>query len=171
MSGGAVIRAGELVGVIQARDEESKIIAYCIPLDACRDCIGELPEPFASIPQDSTELQRAAAVFVGRSDELAQLEAALLGSAQAPVAITAVHGMAGVGKSWLADRFYVIHQHLFPGGYQRLALNAENPASAELLLAELAERLEISERHKTAATAAMAAATAAHAGACGKCGH
>ena len=145
MSGGAVIRAGELAGVIQARDEESKIIAYCIPVEVIRECIGELPMPQAgSMATDTAELQRAATVFVGRTDELTQLKAALLGTVNAPVAITAVHGMAGVGKSWLADHFYVTHQHFFPGGYQRLTLNADNPGSAELLLAELAERLEIS---------------------------
>uniref|UniRef100_UPI00036DED4F trypsin-like peptidase domain-containing protein n=1 Tax=Thiofilum flexile TaxID=125627 RepID=UPI00036DED4F len=144
MSGGAVIRAGELVGVIQARDEESKIITYCIPIDVIRACLGELLPDRPVFVEDEPELERAATMFVGRTDELKQLKAALLGTASTPVAITAVHGMAGVGKSWLADHFYATHRDAFPGGYQRISLNAENPISAELLLAELAERLEIS---------------------------
>lgn len=48
-----------------------------------------------------------------------------------------------MGKSWLADHFYVTHQHQFSGGYQRVVLNPDNPMSAELLLADLAERLQI----------------------------
>lgn len=58
MSGGAVIRDGELVGLIQARDEESKIITYLIPIDAIRTCLGEFPEPERITPQDTSELTR-----------------------------------------------------------------------------------------------------------------
>ena len=143
MSGGAVIRDGELVGLIQARDEESKIITYCIPIDAIRTCLGELPEQERIPVQDVSELTRAATVFVGRREELQQLQRALLMNPQQPVAITAVYGMAGVGKSWLADHFYATHQAQFAGGYQRVVLNPDNPMSAELLLADLAERLQI----------------------------
>lgn len=144
MSGGAVIREGELVGLIQARDEESKNITYCIPIDVIRACLGELPDQTQVTPQDFSETDRVTQVFVGRGDELAQLRAALLGTAQTPVAITALHGMAGVGKSWLADHFFATHRQHFPGGYQRLTLDAENPASADLLLTGLAETLQIS---------------------------
>ena len=143
MSGGAVLRDGELVGLIQARDEESKIITYCIPIDVIRTCLGEFPEPERITPQDTSELTRAATVFVGRQQELQQLQRTLLFNPAQPVAITAVHGMAGVGKSWLADHFYATHQHQFAGGYQRVVLNPDNPMSAELLLADLAERLQI----------------------------
>ncbi|MEN9500999.1 MAG: hypothetical protein RI964_284 [Pseudomonadota bacterium] len=143
MSGGAVLRDGELIGLIQARDEESKIITYCIPIDVIRACLGELPEQERIATEDISELQRAERVFVGRREELQQLQRALLMNPQQPVAITAVHGMAGVGKSWLADHFYVTHQHQFSGGYQRVVLNPDNPMSAELLLADLAERLQI----------------------------
>ena len=143
MSGGAVLRDGELVGLIQARDEESKAITYCIPIDVICDCLGELPEQARIATEDVSELQRAATVFVGRKDELQQLHDALLAEAQQPVLITAVHGMAGVGKSWLADHFYVTHQAQFAGGYQRIVLNPDNLMNAEVLLADLAERLQI----------------------------
>ncbi len=143
MSGGAVMREGELVGIIQARDEESKIITYCIPIDEIRACLGEVLEDLDRATDHNPELLRAATVFVGRQDELAHLKAALLGDSRSPVAITALHGMAGVGKSWLADHFFATHRQHFPGGYQRLVLNAENPSSADLLLADLTERLQI----------------------------
>ncbi len=152
MSGGAVIREGELVGLIQARDEESKNITYCIPIDVIRACLGELPDQTQVTPQDFSETDRVTQVFVGRGDELAQLRAALLGTAQTPVAITAVHGMAGVGKSWLADHFYVTHESQFAGGYQRIVLTPDNPMSADLLLADLAERLQIAVPKQQLAT-------------------
>ena len=141
MSGGAVIRDGELVGLIYARDAD-KNIAYCIPVDEIRACLGETLT--TGKEASSPELQRAATVFVGRHDELAQLKTALLGNARSPIAITALHGMAGVGKSWLADHFFATHRQHFPGGYQRLTLDAENPTSADLLLTGLAETLQIS---------------------------
>lgn len=49
MSGGAVIHDDELVAVIQARDEESKIIAYCIPFNEILDDI----KPFISTKEVS----------------------------------------------------------------------------------------------------------------------
>jgi hypothetical protein len=55
-------------------------------------------------------------VFAGRQAELAQLEQVLLranGGART-VAVCSVQGMAGVGKSYLVDRFYALHQRIFP---------------------------------------------------------
>lgn len=147
MSGGAVLREGELVGVLHARDEADKITAYFIPINVIHDWLGD---SFTTLFDTSnthlneTEQQRALDIFVGRQDELSQLKAHLSVNSGTPVAITALHGMAGVGKSWLADHFFASHKAQFPGGYFRLTLEAENPASAELLLAELAERCELS---------------------------
>jgi tetratricopeptide (TPR) repeat protein len=83
----------------------------------------------------------AATLFVGREAELAQLEAALLGPAVRPVAVV---GMPGVGKSYLADRFALLHPDSFPGGVYRVVLDPESPpASAAPLLGELADRLQV----------------------------
>lgn len=147
MSGGAVLREGELIGVLHARDEADKITAYFIPINVIHDWLGDSFTTLFDTTDtrlNETEQQRALDVFVGRRDELSQLKAHLSANTGTPVAITALHGMAGVGKSWLADHFYASHKAQFPGGYLRLTLDAESPASAELLLAELAERCELS---------------------------
>ncbi len=145
MSGGAVLRAGEMIGVIHARDEADKITAYFIPIDVLHQWLGDrLTGQFQTESTPGlTEPSRTLEVFVGREDKLAQLHQHLLSSENTPVAITALHGMAGVGKSWLVDHFYATHQSAFPGGYLRLTLDAENPTSAELMLADLGERLEL----------------------------
>ena len=141
MSGGAVLFEDQLIGLIYARDAD-KNIAYCIPIDEIRACLGETPLEAPS-NTNYTDLERAATVFVGREAELAQLKAAFCSANQTPVAITAVQGMAGVGKSWLADHFYVTHQAEFAGGYQRFSLNVEALPKAGSLLGELADRLKL----------------------------
>ena len=145
MSGGAVVRDDELIGLIYARDEADKLISYCIPIDEIHQSLGAaFDSDLTDTPFHHGESERAIEVFVGRNSELDQLQDLLLRDNKAPVAVTALHGMAGVGKSWLVDHFYATHQGDFPGGYQRLTLDAENPSSPELLIAELAERLELS---------------------------
>lgn len=47
MSGGAVVRNGELLGVLYARDEADKIISYCIPIDLIQRW---KPDLFADFP-------------------------------------------------------------------------------------------------------------------------
>ncbi len=97
-------------------------------------------------------------LFVGRGPELAQMRAALLGPIARPVALV---GMAGVGKSYLADHFLFGHQDEFPGGIFRLeprSGDASVPAAHLLLglvddlnippapaadLADLADRLRV----------------------------
>ena len=54
-----------------------------------------------------------------------------------------VSGMAGVGKSYLVDRFFWENAAQFPGGYQRLAFDPDKPASAADLLATLRDRLKV----------------------------
>ena len=70
------------------------------------------------------------------------LEALLFPNAGArrPVVVS---GMAGVGKSYLVDRFYWDHQEKFPGGYLRLSLDPEKLVSAAELIAQLADRLKL----------------------------
>lgn len=90
-------------------------------------------------------IQRPHEVFVGREKELAALEAALLpasGAAQ-PVAIGALQGMPGVGKSYLADHFAHVHKDRFPGGYVKLALNADETRSVDELGSTLAAQIAI----------------------------
>jgi hypothetical protein len=148
MSGGAVLHEGELVGVLHARHMEDKITAFFIPNNIIQQWQGDSFVSMLDTQQtphiNETEQQRAIDVFVGRQDELSLLKKHLSSSAGNPVAITALHGMAGVGKSWLADHYYATHKTQFPGGYFRLSLDAEAPASVELLLAELAELCELS---------------------------
>ncbi|HEX8825859.1 MAG TPA: metallophosphoesterase, partial [Archangium sp.] len=81
--------------------------------------------------------------FVGRAQELETLKAALLPAERRPVLICAVHGMPGVGKSYLAERFVEIHRESFPGGCARLVLNPATLPSVEVLLGELGEQLGI----------------------------
>lgn len=82
-------------------------------------------------------------IFVGREDELAALSEALLADSGEvrPVAICALQGMPGVGKSYLADHFAYLHQEAFPGGYWRLSLNPDESRSADELREILADLL------------------------------
>jgi hypothetical protein len=89
-------------------------------------------------------------VFVGREADLKKLAAYLFpeDGSRRPVVVS---GMAGVGKSYLVDRFYAENKDRFyaenkdrfPGGYIRLALDPENPAAAAELLAQIADRLKL----------------------------
>ncbi len=96
-------------------------------------------------PAEAAPDGRVARVFVGREPELEQLERHLLAAGGArPVAVCSLQGMAGVGKSYLADRFALLHRERFPGGVWRLVLEGggDPPAPAKLL-SELADRLKV----------------------------
>ncbi|HYN19918.1 MAG TPA: metallophosphoesterase [Thermoanaerobaculia bacterium] len=84
-------------------------------------------------------------IFVGREEELQKLRDLLLPESPEarPVSICAVEGMAGVGKSYLADRFAIENAEAFPGGYVRLVLDPKKPIEVEALCRELADRLEV----------------------------
>lgn len=88
---------------------------------------------------------RIANVFVGRESELDALAEALLPAVGAahPVAICSVQGMPGVGKSYLADRFYHDHAAKFPGGYLRLTLDPRQPLTVEMLRQRLLDSLHL----------------------------
>jgi hypothetical protein len=81
-------------------------------------------------------------VFVGRGADLKKLATCVLpeDGRRRPVVVS---GMAGVGKSYLVDRFYAENKDRFPGGYIRLALDPENLAPAAELLAQIADRLKL----------------------------
>lgn len=84
-------------------------------------------------------------VFVGREWELEAMREALLPQSGPvrPVAVCAVQGMPGIGKSYLAARFAREHGEAFPGGVQTLVLGAAATATADSLLADLCGRLEL----------------------------
>lgn len=86
-----------------------------------------------------------AGVFVGRERELAALARALVAAEESTQALggCAVQGMAGVGKSYLCDRFYALHAGHFPGGYLKLSWAPTEQPAEEGVLAGLAERLGI----------------------------
>ncbi|HEV7509127.1 MAG TPA: tetratricopeptide repeat protein [Thermoanaerobaculia bacterium] len=90
---------------------------------------------------------RVARLFVGRKPELEALRESLLGEGGTrQVAICAVQGMPGVGKSYLAERFIYLYGDRFRGGVHRLVLDAEGGTAhtPESLLGDLADRLRLS---------------------------
>jgi len=97
----------------------------------------EQTRPVASLPHPRVE-----DVFVGRLEERGKLAAALFPAdgATRPVVVS---GMAGVGKSYLVDRFYWEHGAQFPGGYLRLAFDPDKPTTAADLLSTLRDRLKL----------------------------
>lgn len=84
-----------------------------------------------------------AAVFVGRDRELDILRRALLPEGDVRPTVCCIQGIPGVGKSFLVDRFFDLHQARFPGGYLRLVLDLfESPSARDLALG-LLDRLEL----------------------------
>ncbi|SEQ99394.1 DNA-binding transcriptional activator of the SARP family [Lentzea xinjiangensis] len=67
--------------------------------------------PEAAVPR---QLPMPPAPFVGRRDELSALDTALDDSST--VAVTAIVGSGGIGKSWLALHWAHRHAHRFPDG-------------------------------------------------------
>ncbi|NMQ19063.1 hypothetical protein E4P82_07510 [Candidatus Competibacter phosphatis] len=106
---------------------------------------GRLTWWMQSPPAPSTVHPRVEDVFAGRQAELARLEQVLLraNGGTRTVAVCSVQGMAGVGKSYLVDRFYALHEADFPGGYLRLALDPRQPLEAETLLGRLRDLLQL----------------------------
>ncbi|MBG0826142.1 tetratricopeptide repeat protein, partial [Planomonospora sp. ID91781] len=89
-------------------------------------------------PPRLVNLPALSLLFVGRGDELAELEQALAGAG--PVVVAAVHGLGGIGKSTLAAR-YAAASHT--GGLNPVWwITADSPASIEAGLAALAVALQ-----------------------------
>ncbi len=106
---------------------------------------GRLTVIVRSTPLEETPTVPVGGVFVGRKNELSGIEAALLppsGPARA-VAVCAVQGMPGVGKSYLAEHFVQLHRDRFPGGVARIALGPSDARGAAQLAAELCDRLKL----------------------------
>ena len=106
---------------------------------------GRLTWWLSAAPTPTRIHPRVSDVFVGRESELDTLARALLptsGTAR-PVAICSLQGMPGVGKSYLADRFYHEHAAAFPGGYVRLTLDPRQPLTAEGLRQRLLDLLHL----------------------------
>jgi predicted phosphodiesterase len=84
-------------------------------------------------------------IFIGRTPELAALEAELLPASREAraVAVGALQGMPGVGKSYLANHFFAQHTARFPGGLVRLVLGRDDERSADELFGALADRLQM----------------------------
>jgi len=83
------------------------------------------PDLFGAGPRRAPEPHR---VFVGRDAELKRIAAALDGGGGGRVAIVAVQGMAGVGKTYLAHEFYAQYPGRF-GGYQHVVLAPGHPGN------------------------------------------
>ncbi|MBK9648724.1 MAG: ATP-binding protein [Deltaproteobacteria bacterium] len=98
-----------------------------------------LPEHFAAL----AEAHAALRTFVGRAEQLALLRAVLLPGPARPASVCSLQGMAGVGKSFLVERFYAEHRASFPGGHLKITLGYDAVPTAEGLLSDLAERLGV----------------------------
>jgi tetratricopeptide (TPR) repeat protein len=113
-------------------------------LAALAQAAGEAPEAAATLA-DAQHVGRPTGVFVGRREELDWLRARLADPAVElrPVAVCALQGMAGVGKSYLCDQFFEENRAAFPGGYCLLSLSPGRGTTTESLIVELAAQLRI----------------------------
>lgn len=80
-------------------------------------------------------------VFIGRDSELARIDAALQGG-HGRVAIVALQGMAGVGKTYLAHEFYARYRERF-GSYRHVVLDPEHPGTVARSMAVLGKQVGI----------------------------
>ena len=101
--------------------------------------VDPLPEHFAAL----AEAHAALRTFVGRAEQLALLRAVLLPGPARPGFVCNLQGMAGVGKSFLVERFYADHRASFPGGHLKITLGYDATPTADALLSDLAERLGV----------------------------
>ncbi|MFI6744377.1 tetratricopeptide repeat protein [Nonomuraea sp. NPDC050451] len=88
-------------------------------------------------PPRTVNLPGHAGLFVGRGDELAELEAALRTNGE--VVMAAVHGLGGVGKSTLAARYALAQAKQCNPVWKIIA---DSPTAVQIGLADLARALE-----------------------------
>lgn len=105
-------------------------------------------EPEIQLPVTTYPHPRVEDLFIGRKEERTKLANFLFPMARLrrPVAVC---GMAGVGKSYLVDRFYWENTERFPGGYVRLPLDPDNVVALADLLATLRDRLSLPASNHT----------------------
>jgi hypothetical protein len=142
----------EKLKVLKARIGEQRVAAFFKSPEDLRSHVGEALRNLAEIDQTETHPPAAPAaslphprvedLFVGRRAERDALAAAVFPATgrRRPVVVS---GMAGVGKSYLVDRFFWENAARFPGDYVRLAFEPDRPASAEDLLATVRDRLKL----------------------------
>jgi hypothetical protein len=94
---------------------------------------GDIFLPPVQVPEPR-QLPSAPAQFVGRLDEIAQLAAVLdtVRDVGAPVVISALAGVGGIGKTALALHWAHVNQHIFSDGHLFVDLQGFSPASAPL---------------------------------------
>ncbi len=105
--------------------------------------VGAYASRRAAEPPDMARTFGTTSVFVGREAQLARLEEVLLADAPRPTALCAVHGMPGIGKSYLAHHFARRHRDAFPGGVVLLAPQSGAFPAPDALIAEVADRLDL----------------------------
>ncbi|MFD9903208.1 BTAD domain-containing putative transcriptional regulator [Streptomyces sp. NPDC059063] len=99
------------------------------------------PTAAAPPPPVPRQLPASPGVFTGRGKELDQLTKALDGSADAgggpggTVVISAIGGIGGVGKTWLAVRWAHENAHRFPDGQLYVNLRGFDPAARPMPVA------------------------------------
>lgn len=100
--------------------------------------LGEFTAPNDRIPPPPTD------VFIGRDDELRELNRAFsVGRESGEPSVVAIHGMPGIGKSYLASYFGENSRGLFPGGARRLRLGVPEQRTEHELLDELARQQNV----------------------------
>ncbi len=97
----------------------------------------------AATAQESEPLNRSS-IFVERRVELEQLRSTVLPEDVSRSVPVSIRGMAGIGKTSLAEHFFKRHAERFPGGMVRLALDAEAPKPLAMVEEQLAEKLGLS---------------------------
>ena len=151
----------EKLKALKARIAEQRVAAFFKSPEDLRSHVGEALQHLAqeldktdtgpptalaketpSTPAGSLPHPRVEDLFVGRRAERDALRDALFPASgtRHPVVVS---GMAGVGKSYLVDRFFWENAAQFPGGYLRLALDPDKPACAAELLGTLRDRVKV----------------------------
>lgn len=102
------------------------------------------PPARAARRRGRVDQSRPTDIFVGRAAELERLERALLGPDETgrDARVVALYGMAGVGKSYIADRFAYEHAAKFPGGSLRIVLTEAESRTPDIILSDIAAQLD-----------------------------